>query len=383
MKKITKRVTRQCLVAPVCALVLTGGLPATSYANPELDALKQRASEAAGKINGLMKLGEIHGRYQHARDVLLAGESGLQEDVKAFSDLYHLWNRRWDTILDLFSTGQVNSWGRVYGTLMENLRAQERDVFELQRRRDAVHEARDRLLGVLDKLPPLSRDELGPRAPVGDVVREHIGSLRASVNQLVARTDASYGKISGVAGPARQTLLLVFKKAALQHGLGEINAALRQFEDLLAFEREVEPLVHEITGLEHDINAAALFLRVHTAERLLQDGRVRCGDVQVTISNSTVRQSYKDQASGRVNTLCDAMEDHVANLLAFGFTRPQLLNEYVSMQRARAVIECGASEPTINCEKAHALSKLNLQAIEGLSVAQREFVENAWNAVLP
>jgi chromosome segregation ATPase len=118
---------------------------------------------------------------------------------------------------------------------------------------------------------------------------------------------------------------------------------------LLAYAKEIEPLIHELTLLEHEVDRATLSFQIFSAEDTLIQAEEKCKQVKEKLDKINISSKYKTTSIDRMNTLCKAMRGHVKNLLALGYDKKALSIESIKNQRALAADKCKKKEMGLNC----------------------------------
>lgn len=343
------------------------------------DEWDNREDNATQDMVNVNKLVERHRTYRDTRDNLFVQKGkGYQDRLENILQSYYEWITRWFEVMEKFEDVQHDTWDSTYLEIKEMISEQEKRIVEIEIEADRIKSIGKNILEHLDRIPPVNPDDLGNNAAIAETVDEHLEMLKNNTKELSARLDYTVRNAKKAHEITCSTILTLFRRAYSNAGLANLNAAVDEFEAVMAYQSKALPVIHELTLIENNIDRAVLFLQAYTAEDLLDEGNAKYEEALRIIENSGLRAEDKKKAIDRIQVLHSAMNQHVENLNGMGFTRSQILAEFANIQRNRAIKMCQNENPGIDCQKAKILSQIDGGAISEMSENEQKFYEEKW-----
>lgn len=360
--------------------LLCWSLPLTNARANDSKEISEKITKAVELSNAVTEVERRFGRHAEARKQYVGEVNNLVSRVKSWQESTLEWTTGWFEVFAWADLDEPVDFSEFEETLNELVEKQHLKFDELVETSDHLRERLEEVRRLVDHGQfPGKKAALRSYRPVYDAFEELEQDLAQKLSRVSTTLNARLEELGRVNGVSTRVVLAHLNKALIEKKSYPTRESLNRVKALLKERDQVDPIVAKVLRAEAQASKAALHLHLFGLERVAKEGEALCSEGRKQLAALQGGGTQTIDATQRLNTLCDSIEQHHDSLVSIGFSPADLVYEMINVEKHELDSLCVNSEsPAQECDKLAVIAALSRQAIGDMSRDELAFVETEW-----
>lgn len=356
-----------------CLLVL----PAVTQASEDDVQREKRAAHAYSSAN---ELSERFGHYAQAREAFLTGDGSVRGHVEAWQRDASTWVGGWLEALAVAGLEADESYADFETKLTTILRRQAETLVSLNERATRITREGN---AAVEQLAATAADYPGldGQAAVIQGLTQREAELRTAVTEIEALPTSKLATFGEIDALTRRAVMARVRAALLANAKYPLEQTVASVQALLDAEAVVDPFLVRLLHAESELGRYALNFQVFHAEDAVVPARALCADAKAKLA-ALPQTSFVVSSKHRADDLCAAIEEHAASFADLGVSKADMVQQYLSVEKAGLAALCKSTHAAPSCERLAALAGFSAAGLKRLSEGELKLVELGWQSAM-